>query len=343
MKVNYNEIFEYPMFISWEITPLCNYRCIHCRMEGESSDKVYTNDELTLEEVKKQLDELCELGIQQINYSGGEPFCRKDFIEILEYTSNKGFKIGITTNGSFIDDAMASKLAKIKNIDLVQISLDGKDPETHDFIRGIPGAFRQALQAIENLKKNGIRTGAVTTVMKYNKKQVQDILQLLLDLKVDCYGARRFMPVGRGSQYIDSLVVNVNDYYNHCKQWVDFVEKYREKIQLYIEEPLLGIFEEKLKKYWTFSGCVGGSIYGAIMANGEVRPCIFLPISLGSIREKSFSEVWKNPLRKLFDKTNLNEECEQCHLKEVCGGCRAMAYLVTGDIKAKDPLCFKDL
>ena len=71
MKVNYNEIFEYPMFISWEITPLCNYRCIHCRMEGDSSDKVYTNDELTLEEVKKQLDELCELGIQQINYSGG--------------------------------------------------------------------------------------------------------------------------------------------------------------------------------------------------------------------------------------------------------------------------------
>ncbi|MDR1769426.1 MAG: radical SAM protein [Hungatella sp.] len=342
MRVNFEDIFEFPITISWELTADCNYRCIHCRMDdGKCYD--YSN-ELSINGIKKILMELQVLGIQQINYSGGEPFCRSDFLEILKYTSDLGFKIGITSNGSFIDASMSEKLFQIGNIDLVQISLDGCDKKTHDFIRGVPGAYDGAIDAIKNLKNAGIRTGAVATVMNCNKEQIEDILQLLLSLGVDTFGARRFMPVGHGSAYIDNLVVSKEDYFKHCIKWSEYIQRFGDKIQLFIEEPLMGVFENKLPDSWIFSGCIGGTTYGAIMAEGEVRPCIFLPISLGNLREKSFREIWsQNEIIDSFKKKHLKGECAQCPTKSVCGGCRAMAYLQTGDINATDPLCFKDL
>ena len=308
MRVNFEDIFEFPITISWELTANCNYRCIHCRMDD---DRCYDySNELSIIEIKKILIELQQLGIQQINYSGGEPFCRSEFLEILKYTSDLGFKIGITSNGSFIDSFMAEKLCLIENIDLVQISLDGCDNKTHDFIRGVSGAYEGAIDAIKNLKKFGIRTGAVATVMNCNKEQIEGILHLLLELGVDTFGARRFMPVGHGSTYIKNLVVSKEDYYAHCIKWSEYIQKFGDKIQLYIEEPLMGILENDLPDSWIFSGCIGGTTYGAIMAEGEVRPCIFLPVTLGNLREKSFSEIWsRNETNDSFKKKHLKASC----------------------------------
>jgi len=86
---------RYPLWISWEITNKCNYKCIHCRMD-ELND---FNKELSTDEVISCINQLNEIGVYQINYSGGEPFLRNDFIDILEYTSKSNIKIGVTTNG----------------------------------------------------------------------------------------------------------------------------------------------------------------------------------------------------------------------------------------------------
>lgn len=340
MTINPATIFEYPITISWEITEKCNYQCIHCRMDDCSE---YDNTrELSKAEIFDILEQLQDIGVQQINFSGGEPFCRSDFIDILQMADNLGINTGITTNGSLLDLEMISKMSRLKNLKLVQVSLDGSQKELHDFIRGKKGAYNHAINALIELKSAGIRAGAVTTIMTYNKDNVDNILKLLLDLHIDTYGARRFMPVGRGSTYINSLKVSKEDYKNHCKRWIEYVNKYSDKIQLYIEEPLIGILKEQLKSEWLFSGCIGGSIYGAIMSNGDVRPCIFLPLSLGNLRENSFKDIWvKNPLRAQFIERNDIEECGKCDKKNVCGGCRAMAFAESGNIKSKDPLCFR--
>lgn len=341
MVVNFDNIFEYPITISWEITGRCNYKCIHCRMDNYTSYD-YTQ-ELTIIEIENELIELKKCGIQQINFSGGEPFSRNDFVDILHIASNLGFQIGITTNGSYIDKRMAITLREIKKIDLIQISLDGINSETHDFIRGVPGAFDKSIAAIKNLKREGIRTGAVTTVMNYNKAQIEGILRLLLELNVDAYGARRFMPVGKGSLYPQNLLISKKDYYEHCRKWAELVNRYGKEIQLFIEEPLMGILKNNLPESWVFSGCIGGRTYGAIMSNGDVRACIFLPISLGNIRQQSFKNIWHKKERKDFLKENVEGECKECSLKCCCGGCRAMAYLQSGILSNTDPMCFKNM
>ena len=85
--------------IVWEITHQCNYSCKHC---CSSAGKVDTSKELSFAQVKKVLGEMVEFGIEEIYYSGGEPFCRVDFLDILEYTTECNISFNVSTNGSFI-------------------------------------------------------------------------------------------------------------------------------------------------------------------------------------------------------------------------------------------------
>ncbi|MCE4624093.1 MAG: SPASM domain-containing protein, partial [Caldisphaeraceae archaeon] len=94
-------------------------------------------------------------------------------------------------------------------------------------------------------------------------------------------------------------------------------------------------------------GCGAGRIYAAIQPNGDVTPCVFLPKTVGNIREQSFWDIWTKS--KLFNdlrnRDNLKGYCRTCPFRNICGGCRARAYGYYGDPLASDPGCvynFKD-
>ena len=92
-------------------------------------------------------------------------------------------------------------------------------------------------------------------------------------------------------------------------------------------------------------GCGAGRIYAGIQPNGDVIPCVFLPISVGNIRNKEFKEIWeKSPiLNKLRDKDLIKGFCGTCPYRYVCGGCRARAYAYFNDILAPDPGCIYNI
>jgi radical SAM protein with 4Fe4S-binding SPASM domain len=328
---------RYPLWISWEITNKCNYKCIHCRMD-ELND---FNKELSTDEVISCINQLNEIGVYQINYSGGEPFLRNDFIDILEYTSKSNIKIGVTTNGSLIDEEIVKKLKMIKNLDFIQISLDGRDNATHNHIRGINGAYETAIETIRMLVNSNFNVGVVTTVMKPNVKQIPDILNKLTELGVNMFGARRFMPTGKGNNSADLLAVNTDEYCSHIHYWVDSINNKDNKVKCIIEEPLLSILRDKLPVSWKFDGCQAGDQYGAITANGDIRACIFIPVKLGNIKEQNFKSIWEtSKIREKIILRELNGSCKVCNLIKECGGCRAAAYLNTGDYLGDDPMCF---
>lgn len=337
MGVPIYKIFKYPRWISWEVTNACNFRCIHCRMDED----FLPGNELSYDESINCIDQFHKLGIDWINFSGGEPFLRKDFISLLEYASNLDIKVGITSNGSLITNEIAERLKNIKNLETIQISIDGKDAETHDRIRGIDGAFDSAVNAIKLLLDSGIRTGAVTTVMKPNIRQIPDIVQLLMDLGINVYGARRFMPTGKGDKMRNDLLVTAEEYKEHCEYWAFCMKEFGDKMQFIIEEPLLGIIKDKLPEYWNTTGCQAGVIYGAMTFDGDIRPCIFLPLSMGNIRNQSFDKIWSDSeMRKKIAYRELNGKCNGCSVKNECGGCRAMAYFQHGDFLEEDAMCF---
>jgi radical SAM protein with 4Fe4S-binding SPASM domain len=328
---------RYPLWISWEITNRCNYKCIHCRMD-EVND---FSKELTKDEVISCIDHLNDIGIYQINFSGGEPFLRSDFLDIVEYASKLNIKVGITTNGSLLDEQKVNIMKKIKNIEFVQISIDGKDSNTHDYIRGIQGGYEKAIEVIRMLIDAKFNVGVVTTVMKPNVKQIPDIISKLTELGVNMYGARRFMSTGKGNNSSDLLAVNTDEYCSHIHYWVECMNNKDNKIKCIIEEPLLGILKDNLPTSWKCGGCQAGNQYGAITADGDIRACIFIPIKLGNIREESFKRIWeRSPINKKIVSRELNGSCKVCKLIDECGGCRAAAYLNSGDYLGNDPMCF---
>ncbi|MCA1583987.1 MAG: radical SAM protein, partial [Acidobacteria bacterium] len=88
-------------------------------------------------------------------------------------------------------------------------------------------------------------------------------------------------------------------------------------------------------------GCPAGTHYMGIRPNGDVTPCPYLPVFAGTLRNSSLAELWTssglfNDIRR---RASLGGRCGECEMNGHCGGCRARAYGMTGDVMAEDPLC----
>ena len=74
---------------------------------------------------------------------------------------------------------------------------------------------------------------------------------------------------------------------------------------------------------------------------GEVYPSGFLPLTVGNVRDRPLSEIYRSSavLRALRDRDRLGGRCGRCEFRQVCGGSRSQAYAATGDPMAEDPNC----
>ena len=120
-----------PICLTWELTYACNLACVHCLSSSGRRDP----RELTTAEAKAVLDELHDLQVFYINIGGGEPMIRRDFFEIVEHSIARDIGVKFSTNGAFITDDAARRLAAMDYLD-IQISLDGLDAATNDPVRG---------------------------------------------------------------------------------------------------------------------------------------------------------------------------------------------------------------
>jgi len=88
-------------------------------------------------------------------------------------------------------------------------------------------------------------------------------------------------------------------------------------------------------------GCPAGTHYMGIRPNGDVTPCPYLPVFAGSLRTESLTDLWT--CSELFAgirrRASLDGRCGACEMNAHCGGCRARAYGMTGNLMAEDPLC----
>jgi MoaA/NifB/PqqE/SkfB family radical SAM enzyme len=159
-----------PYHVQWFITRKCNYRCKGCDVWQEQDV-----DELTTAEIKRGLDILRELGVIEIVLSGGNPLLREDIKEILEYAS-RFFITTVYDNGSMA----AEKIDALRNADLVAISIDSLDPRKNDYIRGVKGAWKRAIQSVEKLHREGIHVSVTPTISQFNLHEIVDFTNYFL-------------------------------------------------------------------------------------------------------------------------------------------------------------------
>lgn len=355
------QVVNAPFLVVWDCTHRCNLRCTHCYQDAQRA----LPHELDTDEAKALMDELVEAGVVIVAFSGGEPLMRKDFFEVAEYAHRQGLYLALATNGTLVTREMARRIHEA-GIEYVEISIDGKDAESHDAMRGIPGVFDSAVEGIKNCVDEGIYTCIATTVTRSNYDQIPAIYDLATDLGVRRLMCFNFIPTGRGAGMADQDI--------SPEQRRDLIQFLLAKDEEREDEPEalstapqiapiaieddeyegipLGHFysgrgvEGRTELLADFiGGCGAGRLYCSIEPEGEVQPCVFLPITVGNVRDTPFAEIWHSSevFKKLRDRSHLAGSCGECENGYVCGGCRARAWAYFRDLDAPDPGCVRNL
>jgi radical SAM protein with 4Fe4S-binding SPASM domain len=331
LKLAHSQIAEpsafVPLVLSWNVTRKCNLKCPHCYINATTQE---LKNELNTEEAKMLMDQISEVSRPLLILSGGEPLLRKDIFELIRYGSAKGFKMGLGSNGSLIDDRVAKELKKA-GIATVSVSLDSSIPEQHDAFRGIEGSWEKTVAAIRALKEQNVLVQVNTTVTQQNYGEIEDILLLAERLGVENFHLFFLVPTGRGVKVTD---ISPSKYETMIKTTFSKAGRHKLNVRPSCAPQFMRIAKDVgLDMRQWIRGCIAGLYYCRIYPNGDVTPCPYLPVRLGNVREKTFSEIWRTSevFKNLRDFNALKGKCGVCNYKNICGGCRARAYGLSSD------------
>jgi heme b synthase len=340
-----------PKWIAWEITRRCNLKCVHCR--SSSGLEAKGHPDFTLDEAKRVLDDIASYAKPVVVLSGGEPLLRPDVFEIATYGTGLGLRMCLATNGTLVTQEICGKI-KAAGIKMVSLSLDGASAEVHDDFRCQPGAFAGTLNAARLFKENGISFLINSSFTKRNQDEIPKIYQLAKEIGATAWYMFMIVPTGRGEDIMDELIAPED--YEKLLIWHYDMEKgekdilvrptcapnyYRVVLQQAKEQG--DDYQRRTLQFSTggSKGCLAGQLISLIDVDGNVLPCSYFPMAAGNIREKSFKDIWEKS--ELFhDLRNFKAykgRCGSCEYVNVCGGCRARAYAVTGDYMAEEPYC----
>jgi AdoMet-dependent heme synthase len=322
-----------PELVSWNTTQRCNLRCSHCYLAAGKPAAA----ELTVEEGCRLIDQLADAGTQMLILTGGEPLLRRDLTELAAHASFRGLLVVLGTNGMLITSARARRL-KEAGIAGVGISLDSVQPELHDGFRGVPGAWRGAVRGIRACVAEGLPVLVQMTVLPWNFEEVGDLIEL-----ADREGATGFtlyflVCTGRGETLSD---ITPEQYEQALGSLAAAQERYpRMMVRARCAPQISRIAARQDSALVGNAGCLAARQYCRITPDGRVTPCPYLPLSAGSVRERPFADIWQNaPLFQRLRGGTLTGRCGDCEFRELCGGCRARAFALGGDLLGEDPWC----
>lgn len=344
--------------IVWNSTKTCNLKCAHCYME---SDAQKYQGELTTEEAKHFIDDLAAFKSPVLLFSGGEPLIRPDFFELAEYASSKGLRVTLSTNGTLITPEVAKRIKEI-GVSYVGISLDGLE-DVNDKFRGKEGAFKAAMQGIQNCVAVEQRVGLRFTINQHNIKELDNIFDFIERENIDRVCFYHLVYSGRGNKMIaedvtpqesraamDTIIRRTRDFEERgLKKEILTVDNHCDGVYMYIqalkEDPARA---ERIKNLIGLNGGNrSGIAFGEVDPLGYVHPDQFTQhITFGNVRERSIGEVWTDLSQPILAglkdrKPLLKGRCAACKYLDLCNGnFRTRAEAVTGDFWESDPACY---
>ena len=170
--------------IQIEVTNKCNLRCMHCYLPDYSK-------ELDRKKISSIVYEAKQLGVMDVDFTGGEPLLLQGLSEIIEEVLKEGMCTTIFTNAVYIPEDFKILIQRYDGIRL-KVSLDGWNETIHDSIRG-RGTFKRTIKNIEYFRSLGVPVTVNVVLNNKNISGVKYFLELFdrLDVK---YAFDRFLP-----------------------------------------------------------------------------------------------------------------------------------------------------
>jgi radical SAM protein with 4Fe4S-binding SPASM domain len=330
---------EFPYIIGWELTLACNLRCAHC---GSSAGEA-RGRELTLAEAQNICDQLPDLLVQEVDFTGGEPLLSPNLTKIGARLQKLGIPFKLITNGDLLSPELIWQLQEA-GLSGLGISLDGLPP-THDRIRGKPGLFDHIRSQINEIHQANIPLTIITTVNSQNIKELPDLMGIMVKEGIHSWQIQPFFPLGRGVKN-DWLRLSEQDYLrlgDFIFQSNDWIAQRGLEI---MPADSCGYFTSRDQRDPAWHGCPAGLFACGITSDGQIKGCLSMPDELieGSLKERELWDIWFDSQAFIYNRqyisANLGNNCTGCQFGEQCrGGCSAMSYGCTGKFH-NDPLCF---
>lgn len=348
------EAFSAPISVFLNLTRQCNMRCLYCYAETER-ESPEAGRELRDDEFLSLTDQLIEAKVFRVAITGGEPFLRRDLLfSILDRIIERTHVL-LFTNGTLITEEDARRLSAWKNRIAFFLSIDAPVEEINAITRG-KGFLQKTLTGAKRLMDEGVTPDVSCVLSRTNYQFIPDLIDFLRRLGLKRLHIIHLQPIGYGSSMVD-LALHREERLAFAQD-VDRWQREQSGVKIIAGDDESWYGFERL-----YQTCAARSLLGQpapsllpcsagvdqcnITADGWVTPCNYLmPYRCGNVRETPFLDIWRNSpgLKQLrsLRRTPVTaiKECADCRYSLFCrGGCRAIAFVTSGDLLGWDPSC----
>ncbi len=328
----------------WELTLACDQKCAHC---GPRAGHRRPN-ELTTEECLEVVRELKELGAGEVVLIGGEAYLRNDFILIIRAIREAGMSCTMTTGGLNLSQERVDAMIEA-GIGSITFSIDGLEA-THDHLRGIPGSWRRAFEAMARVRAAGGKVACNSQINALTYVELLPLFELLADTGIHSWQLQITVPHGNAADHPE-IILQPYMFLEMFEVLDQVLERCNaRKVRLWPGNNLgyFGPLERRLrasqKKHWR--GCVAGVSVMGIESDGGVKNCPSLggPINIGgNWRDHGIKKIWEETYQLGYIRQRTVDDlwgyCRDCYYAETCmAGCTAAAEPLLGR-PGNNPFC----
>ncbi|MEU1629520.1 StsB family radical SAM/SPASM domain sactipeptide maturase [Streptomyces sp. NPDC020096] len=309
--------------VYYAITDGCNLRCPYCYA---SSEKCLPG-ELSTKESLDLVDQIADMKVRVLIFTGGEPMLRKDLFQVAQHARDRGLAINVITNGTMIrTPEIARRISEL--FQTVTVSMDGGTAQIHERTRG-KGTFTRTAKGLQLLNDAGVAPVINHVVTHDNVAALDAIADFVSGFRIQRVRMMYHSELGRA----------VTDDY-------DFGWQHFQQVQEFLwtspaADKLLPDGPQASKPCSIKGNCGMGGTEIYVNSLGDVYPCKLVTESVhkaGNIRQHRLTELFASPVladmraNSVFNGENL-KDCRRCYIRAACGGgCRAYHMAETGDI-----------
>jgi radical SAM protein with 4Fe4S-binding SPASM domain len=303
---------------SIEITARCNLRCVHCL-------RVHADDDgLSFAEVCDVLDQLRALGCFQIVFTGGEPFARRDFMDIVEQAWRGRFGVTIMTNATMLTAGVVEQ-CKRNHVSEVQVSVYSMDERVHDAITQQDGSYRRTTRGIELALAAGLNVRIATPITSLNADDVPAVRSLWRQRGATFVGGSLLFPRQDGDPAPLSMVAS-GEQLERVLAGDDNAASTR-------QPPADATAPAS-------SLCPAGIERLGIGLDGAIYPCDALRVVAGNVRSQALAGVWEHSAVLESLRSRRREHgaaCTGCGVRSKCTWCPGLSRQLMGDMGVPNP------
>lgn len=336
---------EVPNTVVWMTTNRCPADCVYCVIPTLKANEFAPN-ELNTEQAFHFLKECVDLGVKYINLHGGDPFLRKDMIEIIEYLLSNDIFVDVSTKMP-LRESLIERLAKA-GLDTLQVSVDSNLPKLADEIVRVKNWLPKINQTIDLCQKYNLKVRANIVVTTKNINGIPSLLNYLINRKnIKDIGMSAYL---RSEHKHDDSLLITQEQREQLIQRVNEISAQYPDVKI---GNISAISERDISlSIPGFGSCSGGKTALVVGSDGECATCDrTMPYSearIGNVKESSIADIWNgNALEYLLDppmEAYKGTSCYECDHFQQCNvrqRCFYRARLINGKLFAPDYLCAK--